>query len=380
MANVLFLIEHLKGGGAERVVCELSAELEVKHHVCIAYFMDLGTTYRHCKDVVDIGVPGSKNKIKKISNLIKRVKIVRKIKIERKIDVTISFINNANLVNVLSGVSYNICSIRTVLSSVVKNKLAKHVEVWSLNKADKIVALSNYVRQDLIDQFELSGEKIITIYNPIYRNIVTANSIKKEIEKRGELCFITAGRLVTAKGQWHLIKTFYEYHKHYGGKLVILGEGRLGGKLKELTSYLGIEDDVDFKGFVKDPSFEFKKADVFVMTSLWEGFGNAIIEAMAYGLPVISSDCPGGPREILAPYNQDRNDLSAEFGILTKAYPQKEDIVFSTELTDEEVSLLEAMKRLSDHDIRALYSRQSLKRAEYFSIDKITAEWNALIR
>lgn len=380
MANILFLIEHLKGGGAERVVCEISAELEAKHNVCIAYFMDLGTSYRHCKELIDIGVPGSKSKFKKIGNLIKRVWIVRRIKKEREIDVAISFMNNANLVNVLSGGACNICSIRTVLSSVVKKKIDSFVEGWSLKRADKIVALSNYVRQDLIDKFGLDGEKIVTIYNPVYRNIATLNKIQKGFEKKEGLCFITAGRLVTAKGQWHLIKAFYEYHKAYGGRLIILGEGRLEKKLKELTSYLDLEDHVDFKGFVKDPSSEFEKADVFVMTSLWEGFGNAIIEAMAFGLPVVSSDCPGGPREILAPNNPDRNDLSAEYGVLTKAYPQEEDIVLSSDLTDAEASLLDAMKKISEPDIRADYKKQALKRAEDFSIDKITAEWDALLK
>lgn len=377
MANILFIIEHLKGGGAERVVSEISAELETTHNVSIVVFEDRGTTYRHCKNIIDISIPGASSSHKKVINLIKRVRAVRRIKKQNGIDISISFISNANIVNVLSGNSYIVCSIRTVLSSVVKGRISRYLEAWPLKKADTVVALSNYVGKDLEDNFGINRSKIRTIYNPIFK-VSTSVEVSRDDKSESALRFITAGRLVTAKGQWHLIKTFYAFHKEYGGHLTILGEGRLEEKLKQLVAFLGIEESVSFKGFVENPVSEFIQSDVFVFTSLWEGFGNAIIEAMDSGLPVICSNCPGGPQEILDP-NDTRNGMIAEFGLLTPPFPQIEDLEYESVLTAEENKLLEAMRAMADKTMRRHYSSKSKERARAFKIDVITAYWNSLI-
>ncbi len=381
MANILFLIEHLNGGGAERVVSEISSELEKFHQVYLVIFEDRGTSYRHCQNMVCVNIPGTNNIFLKLINLLRRIRAVRLFKKKKEIDISFSFINNANLVNVLSGGKINVCSIRTVLSSVSKNRLKKLVEKLTLMKSDAVITLSDYVKQDLAENFLIPQYKIQTIYNPIFRrsfkDTISLSNHKNRIN-RG-VHFLTAGRMVTAKGQWHILKSFYAYNQLYGGKLTILGDGPLKSKLEKLTLFLGLNDSVEFKGFVKDPYEEYSKADVFVLTSLWEGFGNVIIEAMDCALPIICTNCPGGPREIINPQKFCVNNFEAEYGLLIPAFPQILDIEMSKMLTKEEESLLKAMIFFTNGDNRQRFSKLSNRRAQDFAIEKITKEWNNYI-
>lgn len=381
MANVLFIIEHLSGGGAERVVAEISAELESVHRVSLIIFEDRGTTYRHCNNLTCLNIPGTRNVFLKPINLVRRICTVRKIKKRNHIDATISFIGNSNLVNVLSGGKNKVCSVRTVLSSVAKNALRKRVEKYILRKADYVLSLSEYVKHDLIINFSVPKGKIQTIYNPIFRHqsYVLSNDNSSNISRKDGLHFITAGRMVTAKGQWHIIKSFYSYRKRYSGKLTLLGDGPLRSQLEDLVGFLNLTDSVIFKGFVDNPIEEYKQADVFIMSSLWEGFGNVIIEAMDNSLPIICPECPGGPREILNPRGSLQNGFEAEYGLLTKPFPQVQDIEKKKELTKEEENLCEAMVYLTNSDVREKFSHLSAIRAHDFTIDKIVGVWNSFI-
>lgn len=381
MANVLFMIEHLRGGGAERVVAEISAELESLHQVYLIIFEDKGTTYRHCKNVTCINISGTRNVFLKPINWVRRICAVKNFKKRNHIDITISFISNSNMINVLSGGKNNICSVRTVLSSVSKNAIKKKIEELILKKADYVVSLSEYVKQDLVSNFSVPESKIRTIYNPIFRHQQSEISDQRpaSIREHEGLHFITAGRMVTAKGQWHIIKSFYSYRKHFGGKLTLLGDGPLKNQLEELVCYLGLTDSVIFKGFVEEPNVEYDKADVFIMSSLWEGFGNVIIEAMDSSLPIICPECPGGPREILNPGGGALTDFVAEYGLLTKPFPQLQDITKTEELTEEEENLYEAMVYMTNTEVREKFRNLSAKRALDFSIDKIVKEWDCLI-
>ena len=96
-----------------------------------------------------------------------------------------------------------------------------------------------------------------------------------------------------------MIKAFSIVRKHRLTRLIILGEGEQRTKLEALVQELGLNDDVSMPGFVDNPFAYMSKASVFVLSSLSEGFGNVLVEAMACGCPVVSTDCPGGPAEIL---------------------------------------------------------------------------------
>ncbi len=110
---------------------------------------------------------------------------------------------------------------------------------------------------------------------------------------------IGAGRLGRAKSFSNLLRAFAIVHQKRPVKLLILGDGRKRRELEKLAQKLGVEKDFDLPGFVVNPYAFISRADLFVLSSLWEGMPNVLIEALALGIPVVSTDCRSGPREIL---------------------------------------------------------------------------------
>ena len=108
-----------------------------------------------------------------------------------------------------------------------------------------------------------------------------------------------AGRLTEQKDFPTLIRAFALVRKKHPARLMILGEGEERSKLETLVQELGLEKEVSLPGFVDNPYKYMKRAAVFVLSSRWEGFPNVLVEAMALGTPVVSTDCPNGPAEIL---------------------------------------------------------------------------------
>lgn len=172
-------------------------------------------------------------------------------------------------------------------------------------RADAVCACSQGVAQDVAQISGLPVEKIKVIYNPI----VTPALIEKAKEpvdhfwfKAGEPPVILGvGRLTKQKDFPTLIHAFAQVRKQQNARLMILGTGPNKSQLEALTDELGIGNDVvTLPGFVDNPYAYMARAKVFVLSSAWEGFGNVLVEAMAVGTPVISTDCPSGPSEILA--------------------------------------------------------------------------------
>jgi glycosyltransferase involved in cell wall biosynthesis len=175
---------------------------------------------------------------------------------------------------------------------------------------------------------------------------------------------ISVGRLVETKGFGELIDAYALARPDIS--LCILGEGPERSKLEARIRALGIEDRVQLLGYARNPFAILAKADFYISASHCEGFPNALAEAMSVGLPVISTDCPSGPAEILAGVESaDAQDLiEAQYGMLTP--------VRNVE------ALAKAIRRMSAEEIRDHYAAQSLIRIEDFSKDRILARyWNA---
>jgi len=170
--------------------------------------------------------------------------------------------------------------------------------------ADGIVAVSQGVADDLGQITRLSSNRIQVIYNPIVLPelfTLAQEPVEHPWFKPSEPPVILGvGRLHPQKDFPTLIRAFAEVRKVQQARLMILGDGPERQALTTLVSELGLTEDVAFPGFVQNPYAYMAKAAVFVLSSAWEGLGNVLVEAMAIGTPVVSTNCESGPGEILA--------------------------------------------------------------------------------
>ena len=170
-------------------------------------------------------------------------------------------------------------------------------------KADRVIAVSNHVANELITTIGLPRDSVTAVHNPVVDDTLRAHA-QEALEHtwfiRGAAPIIlAAGRLTEQKDFATLIRAFAGVRADREARLVILGEGRLREELEQLACNLGIQADVYMPGFVKNPFQYMARASALVLSSEYEGLPGVLIQAMACGCPVISTDCPGGSREIL---------------------------------------------------------------------------------
>lgn len=174
---------------------------------------------------------------------------------------------------------------------------------WSYRWADSVVAVSEGVADDLSVMLGLARSRIVVIHNPV----VTWELLSKAKEPLLHPWFLPGappvvlgvGRLMAAKDFPTLIRSFARLRRSRYARLMILGEGEHRASLEALVAELGLQQDVVFPGFVANPYQYMANAALFVLSSRWEGLPTVLIEAMACGIPVVATDCPSGPREIL---------------------------------------------------------------------------------
>jgi len=254
-----------------------------------------------------------------------------------------------------------------------------------LYRRARIITVSNGIRSELIENYNIEAKRIKVISNPVDVQLV-GNLAEERIEGDSPCeapILITIGRLNKEKGHWHLLRVFSEIRKKMQCKLLILGKGELEGYLRKLSNELNIINDVMFLGWQNNPFKYLKSSSLFVLTSLHEGFGNVLIEAMACNLPVISTDCLYGPREILAPQMKDEGMLNhieyAEFGILVPCLDGKFRLA-NQPLTLEEQLLAESILRvLTDKNLHSHYALTGRKRAEDFDVNRVVRAYTNLI-
>lgn len=168
--------------------------------------------------------------------------------------------------------------------------------------ATGVVAVSQGVKNDLCSLGALPEDHVRVIYNPaaVETVLVSRSDGQGLWQPSAKRRILTAGSLKEQKDHRTLIRAFAALPLDLGAELVILGDGPLMAELAALVVELGLQGRVRLPGFTADPYGWFRSADLFVLSSRWEGFANVIVEALSYGLPVVSTECDSGPSEILA--------------------------------------------------------------------------------
>jgi glycosyltransferase involved in cell wall biosynthesis len=169
--------------------------------------------------------------------------------------------------------------------------------------ADGIIAQSAGMAQDLVEQARLPAERIHVIHNPTVNDGILRSAAEPVdhpwFVDHDRPVVVAVGRLAKMKGFEVLISAFSRVHRRMDCRLVILGEGDARASLEAQMSKLGLQNDIWMPGFLHRPLRYVARSDVFVLSSRVEGFSNAMVEALALGTPVVSTNAPGGSAEIL---------------------------------------------------------------------------------
>ncbi len=299
------------GGGAELVLLTVAQELANR-----GYKVDLLVVSARGPYASSVHPPLNVIDLKARGVLASLPKLLRYLKIHTP-KTLFTGLGRCNLValwaRALAGKSVRVCisehnttSIATANSSSLRARIIPLLAKFWYPKADGIVAVSKGVAFDLSQILGLAPRKISVIYNPVVSNRIIKKSRATTVHQYffsenspNSPVILSVGRLANQKDCPALLKAFAIVRAKREAKLLILGEGPLRSNLEALVVELGLKDDIAMPGFVDNPFSYMRQADVFVLSSRWEGFGNVLAEAMACGAPVVSTDCPSGPTEIL---------------------------------------------------------------------------------
>jgi N-acetylgalactosamine-N,N'-diacetylbacillosaminyl-diphospho-undecaprenol 4-alpha-N-acetylgalactosaminyltransferase len=293
---------------------------------------------------------------------------------QKNIEVSISFMNRPNYINVLAKLFGS--NVKTIISERIapsqeyktksfKDKISRFLIKKLYKKSDIIIANSYGIKFDLIKKFQL--DNIEVVYNSI--DLQKINELRNEKMKINldKFSFINIGRLELQKNHLLLIKAFSKLK--IDANLYIIGEGYLRKTLEMEIEKLNLKNRVLLFGRQKNPYKYLNKADCFVFSSNYEGFPNVLLEALTCELPVISTDCLSGPREILAPNTEYKNikDIEiAKYGILVPV--------------NNAEKLAKAMKLIyEDNELRYNFINKAKNRAKEFEVKRIIKEWEKII-
>jgi glycosyltransferase involved in cell wall biosynthesis len=305
--KILFLIPSLAGGGAERVIVNLLRHLDRSK-------FDLILAVVNMNSAVFLADLPSDVKLVDLECTRVRFAILKIIRLIWKIQpkVVFSTLGHLNLMLAIlkpllpKSIRY-LCRETTILSEGLKSYSYPHCWEWGYKsfytRFDKIICQSRYMRDDLIANFGLPANKLVVINNPVDISRVrdlAAKPITTGILKDDKhvINLVSVGRLVKVKGFDLLIEAL-ALIANPSIYLTLLGEGPLQQDLQALIKARGLDGQVRFAGFQKNPYAYIAQADAYVLSSRYEGFPNVVLEALACCTPVVATPALGGTQEIL---------------------------------------------------------------------------------
>ncbi len=365
--RLLFVLPSLGGGGAERVVTHLLRRFSQRGY---------GTSLLTFADADDY--PGSLPlEVERIS-LGKRgtldaarvlLRFVRILRVEPP-TVLVSFLHYANILSVVAR-TLSARRFRLVISErnfppsyldeVRFRRLVTLLIRKTYRRADALVAVTNGIADCLARDFAVPRERISVVPNPVpvgkLRKLADS-PMPSHQSPPFERYVLFVGRLSRQKRPDRLLRVFRRIADDIPGVgLVVAGTGELDGAVRELAVELGVEHRVAFLGFVANPYPLMRRAEVLCLTSDYEGFPNVLLEAMANGCPVVSTDCLTGPGELI------------EHGVSGFLVPPEDEDGFA--------GFLETILR--DRELRRRMSRAAGSRADHFELDRLLPTFEVAI-
>lgn len=304
--EISVFLESFEGGGAEQVLLTLiNSFAENGYKVEVILSRSGGVYQKQLSPAVNLVELHAKNLYCVLPKLVRYLK-------RAKPRILLTTLNLASMVVL---VAKRLARTNTRVTIRVANTISLQPKGWFKNKidqqlqrliypwADEIIAVSDGVGDDLASHIDLPRKRIVTVYNPII-------TPKLEMLSTVELnhpwflpdqppVILGVGRLDVLKDFNTLIRAFARISVECPAHLLILGEGDQRGQLESLVAELNLGDKVSLPGFVENPFQYMKNAHVFVLSSISEGLPGALIQALACGCPVVSTNCPTGPMEIL---------------------------------------------------------------------------------
>lgn len=390
MRRVAILTSQLTESEAGRIASKLSQSLPEQYYekyLVLDNAQEIAYSYRG--DLIDLKTKVSANLLEKVFRYIKKVYQVKRIKKGYKIDTAISFLTEPNIINIITKKRDKVIIVVQKLPQGgvrgLREELGHLFTKLFYQDADTIVVPLQEIKQGLMEKFNLEENKIKVIYNSC-----AVEKIKKQVREELEVEYralftypviINVGRLSSQKGQWPLIKAFKKVKDEIpSAKLLLLGEGEMEEHLKRLVADLELEGEVHFPGMPLNPYKFMARANVCVFPSLYEDYPHELCAAMACGVPVVATDCPGGPREILAPetkFEEKTKEIElASCGILIPVCGAGISNYIEG-LTEEEVllskSIIRAIKQRED--LLHKQVEQAKKRVQEFSGENTMRLW-----
>ncbi len=303
MYNILFILPNLQGGGAERVVLNVIRALDqTKFKPILFLIKNTGDYWNEVPENVEIVVALESNQQSRLNAL----KILFKLlKVSRRVDIIVGALElSATYYAVVAGLILRkptVGWVHTDLNRYLAIQKPFHSKLvrWLYPHLMVIIAVSSGAAKTVEQLLPKMRDKVKTVYNPLPEKIFELAEEPLQINKSLPMV-LGVGRLDFHKGFDVLIRAHAKLvAKGIQHKLMILGEGKDRENLESLVKELGVENSVIMRGFQPNPYKWMNSADVFVLSSRFEGFGMVLIEAMALGVPVVSTACPSGPVEIL---------------------------------------------------------------------------------
>lgn len=393
------LISEMNRGGAERVASILTRILSENYEVYLIVYEKGKMAYPVSVEVLDMNIPAKPGVLNKVILFVRRCNELKKLENKYRLHIVLSFLDSPNMVNVFSGRSsirkfvsirsYQYADSKSLHGRSIVDRIYGMLEKTMVSRAERVIVVSQMLRETMMELYPRMHDKIVTIYNPYDTDLITKLGEEELPEwntmiEPEDFVFVTLGRLDQPKGLWHLLKIFFYVVKTVSkAKLLIIGDGMLKNKILVTIKKWGMTQQVLLVGDQDNPFKYISRSHMYLLTSVREGFPNALVEAMACGIPVICNDCLSGPREILYENvdfgHQVEHIEYADYGILTPRLSVHENWE-CLDLESEEKSFLEAVIALvNDKNKYDIYCEQAKKRAQAFSYAACYEEFKKII-